>query len=316
MHTFEHVTHLSQVSRAFPTVLAIGVFDGVHLGHQRLLQQMVGAAQLSGARAAVLTFFPHPAEVIHGLGDRLYLTTLEERIQRLQALGVDLVITHPFNEEVRQTRAADFVEQLRRFLDLRQLWGGSFSLGYQREGTYDYLRALGTHYGFTVHGIADLAILGGERVSSSRIRQSLQAGDLADVNACLGRRFGVTGRVVTGRRLGHTIGFPTANLHIWERQLLPAYGVYAAYAWLGDDRYGAAVNVGVRPTVDGQQLTVEAHLLDFEGNVYDHTLRLEFEARIRPEMKFNGLDDLRAQIARDVDTIRSIVAAGRPAPTD
>lgn len=303
----EHVTSLADVRDRRPTVLAIGVFDGIHRGHQHLLRRLVAAAHADNLRAAILTFFPHPVEVIYGVVDRYYLTTPDERARLLAEQGVDLIITHPFDEHVRQLRAADFITTICDALDLRQLWGGHFSIGYRREGSFAYLTDLGQQLGFSVQQVNDLALINGERVSSSRIRHSLGTGDLTDANACLGRPFSVSGTVWRGRQLGHTLGFPTANLHIWERQMLPAYGVYAAYAWLGTQRYTAAVNLGVRPTVDGQHLTMEAHLLDFSGDLYGQTLRLEFMARIRPEMKFPGLDALKAQIAADVGAIRTLL---------
>lgn len=303
----EHVTNLADVGERRPTVLAIGVFDGIHRGHQHLLQRLVAAARADNLRPAVLTFFPHPLEVIRGVADRYYLTTPDERARLLAAQGVELIITHPFDDHVRQLRAAAFITTIRDALDLRQLWGGHFSIGYRREGSFAYLTELGRQLGFSVHQVADLALINGERVSSSRIRRSLDTGDLADANACLGRAFSVSGSVLQGRQLGRTLGFPTANLDIWQRQALPAYGVYAAYAWLAERRFSAAVNLGVRPTVDGQHLAVEAHLLDFSGDLYGQTLRLEFMARIRPEIKFSGLDALKAQIATDVAAIRALL---------
>ena len=306
MTRFEHVSSLAEVRERRPTVLAIGVFDGLHRGHQQLLQQMLAAAQAIEARVAVLTFFPHPAEVIRGAAERYYLTTPEERTRLLAAQGIELLITHPFDHTIRQTRAADFMQQLCAALDLRQLWGGHFSIGYQREGTFEYLSDLGARLGFSVQRVTDLMWLDGERVSSSRIRRGLQAGEMADVTACLGRLFGLSGEVVAGRRLGQTLGFPTANLRVWERQMLPAHGVYATYAWVGDQRYTAATNVGVRPTVDGYHLTVEAHLLDFSGDLYAQPLRLEFVQRLRPELKFASLDALKAQISADIAAIRAL----------
>ncbi|HZD11357.1 MAG TPA: bifunctional riboflavin kinase/FAD synthetase [Candidatus Binatia bacterium] len=305
--TYERVTDLSQVSERKPTFLAIGVFDGVHGGHQELLQTMAAAAREAGAEPAVLTFFPHPREVIQGAAGRMYLTTLERRVRLLAAQGMDLVIVHPFDEEVRQTRAADFVDRLCRHLDLQELWGGSFSLGYQREGDADFLRRIGKERGFAVHEISELVLWNGEAVSSSRIRHALALGDMATVNGCLRRRFTVSGEVFRGDQRGRTIGFPTANLDVWDRQLLPANGVYAAYAQLGEERFLAATNVGVRPTVADPRLLVEAHLLDFDGDIYGQELALEFVTRIRDERKFPGLDALKAQIAADVGVVRQLL---------
>lgn len=307
MTTSPQITTLEAITERRPTVLAIGVFDGVHRGHQQLLHHLVSAAHRQAARSAVLTFFPHPAEVIRRQSGRYYLTTLDERLHLLAAQGVDLVIPFTFDETTRTTRAADFIAHIDHHLDLHQLWGGDFALGYQREGDLAFLTRLGSAMGFTVHAVTEKLLLDGERVSSSRIRRGLANGNLADVNACLGRRFTVSGSVTQGQQRGRTIGFPTANLAVWEKQSLPAHGVYAAQAEVDGAVYGAATNVGVRPTVNGHGVTVEAHLLDFAGDLYGKTVRLSFVERVRPEMKFAGLEALKTQIAADVMTIRRIL---------
>ena len=301
------VEQLSDVTERVPTFVAVGSFDGVHLGHQAVLQAMISEAKALGARTAVLTFFPHPQRVIQKMTEPYYLGTLDERVALLGNLGIDLIITHPFNDTVRQTRAATFVDELCRYLDMRQMWGGNFALGYQREGDIPFLRKLGEERGYSVQQVEAMVPWQGERVSSSRIRRSLLEGDLAEVNGCLGRPYSVSGTVVEGKKLGRTIGFPTANVDFWEEQLLPTNGVYATYAWLGEERHLAATNVGVRPTVNGSAVTVEAHLLDFDADIYGRTLRLEFMGRIRPEMKFAGLEALKAQIAADVAKVQNIL---------
>lgn len=303
--TFIHVNHLSELPDPAPTFVAIGSFDGVHRGHQAVVQGMVQAARKAGVRTAVLTFFPHPQRVLRNLAGPYYLSTLADRVAWLGELGVDVVITHPFNEEVRHTRAADFVTQLCDSLEMRQLWGGHFALGYKREGDIPFLRALGQEKGYTVELVDAMVMWQKERVSSSRIRGHLQNGEIEAANGCLGRPYRLRGLVVHGNQRGRTIGFPTANLDGWPEQIIPANGVYSTTTWVGTEQYKAATNVGVRPTVDGTRLTVEAHLLDFDGDLYDQELCLEFISRIRPEKKFNGLDELKAQINADVAQIRS-----------
>ena len=305
--TFRRANSLAEVSEERPVYLAIGVFDGVHRGHQHLLKAMVDAARQAEACPAVLTFYPHPIAVIRCLEGRIYLNDLERRLDLLAELGIELVIVHPFNDKVRTTRGREFVDQLCTAMYLRQLWGGSFSLGYQREGTADYLRELGSEQGFTVHLFNDLVSWNGQEVSSSRIRQALAAGDIEEVNGCLARPFEVQGMVIEGDHRGRLLGFPTANLAVWEQLLLPANGVYAAHAYLDGVRYGAATNVGVRPTVNGSALSVEAHLLDFDREIYGETLTLAFVQRIRDERKFAGLDALKQQIGADVVTIRAVL---------
>lgn len=301
--SFIRVTHLSEVDHKQPTSIAIGSFDGVHRGHQALLQRMVAQAHRGHAHGHA-HLFPHPRRVLHTLPPRFYLTTLDERVHLLAEQGIDLIITHPFDDEVRHIRAADFVDQLLRTLDMKQLWGGNFALGYQREGDVPFLRRQGELKGFTVETLEEPVLLGGEMVSSRRVRRALEAGDMEEVTGCLGRYFGVRGPVVKGDQRGRTIGFPTANLAVWDELLLPGNGVYATYAWVGGKKHAAATNVGVRPTVDGLKLTVEAHILDFDADIYGEQVRLEFVRLIRPEMKFSGLDELKARIAADVAEVR------------
>ncbi len=287
-----------------PTFLALGSFDGVHRGHQAVIGEMVEAARQAGARSAVLTFFPHPKRVIQGLQDRYYINSLEDRENLLAALDVDLVITHPFNEDVRNIRAADFVRQLREELGMQQIWGGNFAFGYKREGDVAFLQRLGQEKGFSVRLVDSMVQWDGSPVSSSRVRKSLSEGHFSDVTGCLGRIYSLSGVIVKGDQRGRTIGFPTANLATWDELLLPANGVYATYAWVDDQQFLAATNVGVRPTINGGDRVVEAHLLDFDGDLYGHTVRLEFIQHLRPEKKFSGLEALKKQIHTDVAEVR------------
>jgi riboflavin kinase/FMN adenylyltransferase len=303
------VSSLDEIPDRLPTFLAIGVFDGVHRGHQKLLRGMVAAAQAEDARPTVMTFFPHPGAVIRGRTGRLYLSPLEERVALLTGLGVELVIVHPFDDRVRHTGAADFVEGLYRHLDLRQIWGGAFTLGYKREGDLPFLQALGREKGFTVKQIAEMDSWGGRPVSSSRVRHALQGGDIEEVSGCLGRPYQLRGRVVRGDGRGRQIGVPTANIEIWDQLILPARGVYATFAQAGERQVQAATNIGHRPTVNGEGLTVEAHLLDFDGDLYGQTLTLTFVRRLRQEMKFDGLDSLVAQIQADIAQTHQILSS-------
>lgn len=296
--------NLAAVSDRQPTYVALGSFDGVHLGHQAVLGRMVEAARADGVRSAVLTFFPHPKRFIRGDHGRYYLNTLEDRVALIAAQGIDLVITQPFNEAFRLTRAADFVDQLRNTLDMRQIWGGQITFGYQREGTLDYLQQVAPEKGFSVQAFSALVTYNDKLVSSSRVRRGLAAGDMAEVNGCLGREHSLSGVVVLGDQRGRTIGFPTANLAVWDELLLPADGVYAAYTWIDGQRYMTATNVGVRPTINGRERTVEAHILDFDGDLYGQTLRLAFVERIRGEQRFAGLPELQARIQTDVGLVR------------
>jgi riboflavin kinase/FMN adenylyltransferase len=299
-----HVNALADIGDRQPTYLALGSFDGVHRGHQAILRKMVDEAQKTGIRSAVLTFFPHPKRVIQQLSGRYYINTLEDRLALLAAQKVDMVIAHPFDNKVRNISAADFVDQLCDSLDMRQIWGANFGFGYRKEGDRDFLRRHGPEKGFSVQLVESMESWDGKLVSSSRVRASLTVGDMADVNGCLGRPFSIQGTVVEGDQRGRTIGFPTANLAVWDELLLPADGVYATHVLLSDERFVAATNVGIRPTVNGRQRLVEAHLLDFDRDLYGQTIRIEFVSYIRPEQKFSGLPALKAQINADVEEVK------------
>ena len=305
---FIHVQTLEEINERRPTFLAIGSFDGVHAGHQAILKQVVKAARAAKVQAAVLTFFPHPKRVVKKLKGPYYLSTLNERIEILRSLGVNLLITHPFDEKVRMTKADDFIDQLINVMDLQQLWGGDFALGHNREGDIPYLRKLGERRGFTVESDSELFMLEDRIVSSSRVRESLSKGDVADVRVCLERPYQLVGQVIPGDQRGRTIGFPTANLDVWEEQLLPMNGVYATLVTIKGITHLAATNVGTRPTVQGKTVRVETHLLDFDEDIYGQEIRLQFMEFIRPEMKFNGLPDLKGQISKDVQQVRALLA--------
>ncbi|MCS6835142.1 MAG: bifunctional riboflavin kinase/FAD synthetase [Anaerolineae bacterium] len=307
-----HLYRLEDAQVARPSLVTIGVFDGVHRGHQQLITRLVATARQQRALAVVLTFFPHPDVVLSGKPqERYYLSHPDERAALLTGLGVDLVITQTFDDQLRQIRAADYVVNLHEHLNLRELWvGADFALGYQREGNVTFLRQQGERYGFRVQTV-DLVAQGadGSIISSSAVRASLRAGQVRQAAQWLGRSYALAGQVVHGDARGRTIGFPTANVAVWEEQVLPAYGVYAGWATLGSERFMAVTNVGVRPTFGGQQIRVEPHLLDFDRDIYGQTLRVTFEERLRGEQRFNGLDALKAQLARDVQAARAYLQA-------
>jgi len=301
----KHVYSLAEANLPERSIVTIGVFDGVHKGHQYLIQRLVEEAHSTGRLAVALTFFPHPDIVLRGLQGRYYLTTPEQKAQLLTDLGVDCVVTHPFNDAVRQVRAADFVDELSTNLKMSALWVGSdFAMGYKREGNVPFLREQGAQKGFTVHDI-DLIEAKGGIISSSHIRQAVQDGDMEQAKAWLNRAYSVTGEVVHGEKRGRQIGYPTANTAVWDEQVLPANGIYAGWAWLGNERFMAMTNVGVRPTFDGKNITVEPYLLDFNRDIYGEQLEVSFEKRLRPEAKFTNLQDLIDQIGRDVEEGRA-----------
>ncbi|MFN8418207.1 MAG: bifunctional riboflavin kinase/FAD synthetase [Anaerolineae bacterium] len=303
-----HFNNLNQIQLDTPSVVTIGVFDGVHKGHQHLIRQLVDEAHRQGHLAVVLTLFPHPDVVLRGLTGRYYLTTPEQKAALLGDLGVDVVITHPFDDQVRHMRAATFVDDLLSHLHMRGLWvTADFALGYQREGNPQFLAAQGKEKDFELR-LVDLVMADGSTISSSHIRDSLLAGDVTIAAASLGRNYRVAGEVIHGDKRGRTIGFPTANLKVWEQQIIPANGVYACWARLGMERFMAVTNIGIRPTFDGQELRIEAHLLDFDRDIYGQTLDLEFVERLRGEQKFPGFEALIQQIGIDAQRGREILS--------
>lgn len=303
-----HILNLSDASLNQPSIVTIGVFDGVHRGHQYLIKRLVEEARASGRLAVVLTFFPHPDIVLRGLQGRYYLTTAEQKANLLMELGVDYVVTQPFNDEVRHIRAADFVDQLLKHLKLSSLWVGSdFAMGYKREGNVPFLKTQGAEKDFTVHEI-DLIAAEGLTISSTAIREAIQSGEVEQAREWLGRGYSVTGEVVHGEKRGRQIGFPTANTAVWSEQVIPANGIYASWVRLGEERFMAATNVGVRPHFDGTTVTVEPYILDFDRDIYGEQLEVSFETRLRAEAKFNSLQELIDQIGRDVDNARAYLS--------
>jgi riboflavin kinase/FMN adenylyltransferase len=302
----QHVRSLEELQLSQSSMVTIGVFDGVHKGHQTLIRQLVEESHAAGQLAVVLSFHPHPDVFLRKIEGRYYLTTPEERAALLGEMGVDVVVTHPFNEDVRTMRAASFIEKLVKHLKMDLLRvGKDFALGYQREGNVTYLTELGQKLGYQLRPI-DLVENDGV-ISSSTIRQLLIEGNVEAAADLLGRSYCVGGEVVKGNQRGRTIGFPTANMAVWSEQVLPMNGVYAGWAWLGEERFMAVANLGVRPTFDGTTLSLEPFLLDFDRDIYGQSLILSFEKRLRGEQKFAGLDALKAQLNQDIATGRSIL---------
>ncbi len=296
---------IGATTQAAPLALTIGVFDGIHRGHQHVLTTVVARARQLGLNAAALTFEPHPAQVVRPDHVPLLLTSLDERIPLLAAQGLDLLVVEPFTAALSRLRAAAFMERVCDALPLRELWiGWDFVLGHDREGTPAVLRQLGTRLGYSVHIIERLAT-DGLRLSSTAVRHALLEGDITTATTILGRPYQLTGRVVSGDRRGGTIGFPTANLALPDGRLVPANGVYVCRAQVAGQWLPAVTNIGVRPTFDGMRRTVEAHLLDFDGDLYDQSLPLQILARLRTEQRFGSVAELIAQIGRDVAATRA-----------
>ncbi|MCL4458696.1 MAG: bifunctional riboflavin kinase/FAD synthetase [Chloroflexi bacterium] len=288
-------------------VVTIGVMDGVHLGHQYLLGQVVSRARKLDCSSAVITFDPHPQIVLMPETHQGYLTSLEERITLIKEQGIDIVAVLRFDKEVAKMSAQRFVRLVCQHIHMVELWvGPDFALGYKRRGTVAALSRIGSRAGFTVCTVPPLLVKG-EVVSSTQIRQLVASGDVVGAAKLLGRPPSIIGQVGVGMKRGQTIGYATANLSVSGDRLIPAEGVYAARTLLNEQQYAAVVNIGTRPTFGERDRTVEVHLLDFSGDIYGQTLKVEFIERLRDEIRFANADLLAGQIQFDVARARGLL---------
>jgi riboflavin kinase/FMN adenylyltransferase len=305
-----------------PALVALGNFDGVHRGHQQVIQPVLTAASAvsSMGYATVVTFRPHPQEFFAGQS-RPLLTPLDEKAAYLSKIGVEQLVLLPFNQTLADLSPQQFVETvLVEQLQARQISvGEDFCFGRKRSGTAADLQAIATQFGIHVQ-VVPLHTTNGERISSSAIRQALQSGDLSKANQLLGRPYSLVGQVVQGQQLGRTIGFPTANLKLPAEKFLPRQGVYCVWVYLSTSSQPSVLgelpqalpgvmNLGYRPTLGGVQQTVEVHLLDWSGDLYGQTLTVNLANFLRPEQKFASLEELKIQIQTDSSNARSILAA-------
>ena len=292
-----------------PSVAALGVFDGIHLAHAKILTTAVERARALAVSAVVCTFDPHPATVLSPGRAPAPIATLAENLARLAALGPDAALIIPFTPEFSRMEAEVFVaEVLHETLGAHEVVVGfNHTFGRGARGTATLLRELGGRHGFVTHVLPPLQV-NGQTVSSSAIRDALSAGDVDLARSFLGHPYQVSGTVLRGAGRGRTLGFPTANLRP-DRPLVLAAGVYAARAAWADGVADSVVNVGYRPTFGEDQYWVEAYLFDFSGDLYERRLTLEFVHRIRPEMKFPDVEALKRQVAADMDAARRLLRA-------
>lgn len=293
-----------------PEVVAtIGVFDGVHLGHQALIHQIIAEASHLGVESACVTFAPHPEDVLRPQTEIAHLATLDDRLSLLKSLGVYEVVVFEFTPALSQLSPEEFIDLLLERFRLRQLWIGSdFALGHNRSGGPDRLAEIGREKGFTIHQFPPV-VIEGQTVSSSRIRQVLAGGHVEEAARLLGREYRLTGTVVEGDHRGFTLGFPTANLALNERLALPADGIYAVWVQIGDekDAHPGAASIGIRPTFGGGERRIEVYLIGFDGDLYGRDLSLEFVARLRGEERFDSPGALVAQMIEDVKAAKAIL---------
>jgi len=301
------VSELSAFTPERETLLTIGVFDGVHLGHRHLIRKLTRRAAEGNLLSGVVTFSSNPKAVLSHRTKLARLTTLEERASLLKSLGVDLVIPLTFTTEVAALSAREFVLYLKKYLKMRGLViGPNFALGRGREGNAATLQSLGQELGFTVEVVKPL-MLESSLVSSTAVREALARGDMKTTAKLLGRYFSLSGPVAEGVERGHILGFPTANIQVDHEQALPEDGVYATLGHVGDKVYQSVTNIGVKPTFGKGERTVEVHLFDFSGDLYGQKLTIELVERLRAEMKFAGPEELSAQIKNDVEQAKKIL---------
>jgi len=305
MHHYRNLDDL-QLGNSWVT---IGVFDGVHRGHQAVIQRLVSGSRAAGMNSIVVTFYPHPPVVLGKNNFPSYLTSPDQRADLLFQNGIDTVITLNFDREMAEYPALVFMETLVRRIALQRLCVGvDFALGHGREGDIPRLREIGLQLGYSLEVVEPL-LEDGERISSSQVRRHILDGDMPAAAHLLGRNFSVDGRVVPGDGLGKTLGFPTANLEYWPERVMPASGVYATWAWVDGIRLPSVSNLGTRPTFEHavSKIRLEAHLLDLHQDLYGKTLQLEFVNRLRAEMRFPSVAELVEQVGKDKITAKEVL---------
>jgi riboflavin kinase / FMN adenylyltransferase len=288
--------------------LAIGFFDGVHLGHQQIIRQTITDARKYNALGLVITFDRHPNTIVAPARVPPLIYSLPQKLRTLESLGPEATLLIHFDQAFSQKTGEAFIRELAgAWSGIQSICvGANFHFGYKRSGNVELLKKLGGELKFLVHGMAAVA-LDGEPVSSTRIREAIRVGDLDAASQMLGRAYSMAGPVIEGDKLGRKLGFPTANLDP-SGLALPPSGVYAIHAVVSGKTHRAVLNIGTRPTLGNPNppLRVEAHLLDFDGDIYGHELEIVFAEKLRDEKKFSSVDELEAQIARDIERAKSV----------
>jgi riboflavin kinase/FMN adenylyltransferase len=291
---------LAELSPAKDMLLSIGVFDGVHLGHKYLISQLMERAKQQDLLSGVVTFRQHPQELLSPQTRLPLLTDVNTRARLLKDEGVDAIITLSFTHDLAQLTARQFVSLLKKHLRMRGLViGPDFALGRDREGSADTLCKIGHNMDFSVT-VVPYVKLNGEVVSSTAIRNALVEGNMKRVARLIGRFFSLQGIVTIGAGRGEELGFPTANLKVEPRQAIPADGVYATWTYIDGKAYQSMTNIGVSPTFGHNERAIEIYIVDYDGNLYGHEIKLDIVERLRDEKRFDTVDDLKKQIAEDV----------------
>jgi riboflavin kinase/FMN adenylyltransferase len=304
-HSIQHFKELDITS-----VLTIGTFDGVHIGHQKIIKRLNQIKSRIDNKSAILTFFPHPRNILNFGDDFKMLNTIDEKIQLLNKFELDHLIIEPFTKEFSRLTALNFVRDiLVNQLHINKLViGYDHQFGKNREGNFEQLKEFGELYHFGVEEIPAQEIQN-VSVSSTKIRRSIEEGNIEKANIYLGYSYLLTGKIVKGEGVGRKINYPTINLHIEESyKLIPKIGVYIVKTKLKDKVIFGIMNIGYRPTLDGKHQTIEIHLLDFEGDLYNKKIQIKVLKRLRPEQKFDSINSLTEQIKKDEITARSWIS--------
>ncbi|OGT79389.1 MAG: riboflavin biosynthesis protein RibF [Gammaproteobacteria bacterium RIFCSPLOWO2_02_FULL_61_13] len=308
MRFFRHVTAVPESLR--PSAVAIGNFDGVHRGHQAVIRQLVEQAGRRRITPLVMVFEPQPQEYFRPLQVPSRLTTLREKVETLRHCGVNNMLCLRFDQELAQTEPEEFVQNiLARVLGARLIIvGDDFRFGHNRRGDFKLLRSMGSSLGFETEAMETVS-LHGQRISSSRIRGLLAAGEVDAAGDLLGRPYSITGRVIHGCQRGRQLGFPTANIDVHDRQP-PVRGIHAVQVdGLGARLVDGVASIGTRPVFSGKRLLLEVFLFDWNADIYGSRISVQFRQFLRPEMNFNSVDDLCTQMARDVEQARAVLGA-------
>ena len=301
---------LTQLSPEKDMLLTIGVFDGVHLGHKYLISKLIKQAKQQYLHSGVVTFRQHPRELLSPRTRLPLLMDIDTRIKLLKKEGVNAVVTLSFTPELAQLNARQFISLLQRYLRMRGLViGPDFALGKNREGNIDTLRKLGQDMGFSVT-VVPYVKLNGETVSSTAIRKALAEGNMKRVGGLIGRNFSLQGRVIPGVGRGSDLGFPTANLEVESRQAIPADGVYATWTHIDGKAYQSMTNIGLSPTFDNNERTVEIYIVDYNDDLYGREIDLDIVERLRDEKRFDTVEELKQQIVEDVKQGMDILSSG------
>ncbi|WP_127022435.1 bifunctional riboflavin kinase/FAD synthetase [Flagellimonas beolgyonensis] len=301
METIHNISHFKDLP--FQTVITIGTFDGVHIGHRKILERLINNAKNTHLKSTVLTFFPHPRMVLQKDVDIKLLNTLEEKKQILETLGLDYLIVHPFTKEFSRLSATEFVRDiLVNSLKVKKvIIGYDHRFGRNRNANIQDLITFGNALDFEVEEISAQEI-DDVSVSSTKIRSALKEGDIETANSYLGYNYMLTGTIKKGKGLGKKFGFPTANLHIEEAyKLIPKTGAYVVKSEIDGKDYFGMMNIGYNPTVDGTDKSIEINFFDFDGNLYGEKIQVQLLHRIRDEFKFNSVEELKEQLKKDKD---------------